>query len=177
MKTASDIRTLTKASFHRLGPLAVALFAALAGFEAAAVPIAPGELVAPKFEIVGGTLNFTVQPSVAGRSYQLQYSDTLEGGTWRDLGGAASGDGNNLVMTTPYPVGANKKPFWPPHPAAFLMRNFSRDSGCPKRSSLGARAFRARPSTRSSKAGGRSKPRWPTRLGCSSAWTRNFGST
>ena len=66
-------------------------------------PIDPSELVAPKVEIVGGNLNFTVQPSVAGRSYLLQYSDTLKGGAWLDLGGSVIGDGNNLVMSTPTP--------------------------------------------------------------------------
>ena len=111
MKTSSDIRTLKQPSFHRFGPLAVALFAALTVFETTAGPIAPGELVAPKFEIVGGNLNFTVQPSVAGRSYLLQYSDTLKGGTWLDLGGSVIGDGNNLVMSTPYTAGVSRRFF------------------------------------------------------------------
>lgn len=75
------------------------------------MPIAPGELVAPKIEIVGGTLNLTVQPSVAGRSYQLQHSDALEGGTWLSLGEAVIGDGNNLVMTTPYAPGVSRRFF------------------------------------------------------------------
>ncbi len=87
----------------------VALFAALTVFAAGAEPIAPGELVAPKLEIVGGNLNFTVQPSVAGRSYLLQYADTLQGGTWQNLGGVVIGDGNNLVISTPYTSGVPRR--------------------------------------------------------------------
>jgi formylglycine-generating enzyme required for sulfatase activity len=87
----------------------VALCAALAVFAAGAEPIAPGELVAPKFEIVGGSLNFTVQPSVAGRSYLLQYADTLQGGAWQDLGGVVIGDGNNLVITTSQTAGVPRR--------------------------------------------------------------------
>jgi formylglycine-generating enzyme required for sulfatase activity len=43
---------------------------------AAAVTIAPSELVAPKIEIVGGLVKITIEPSVAGRIYQLQISDS-----------------------------------------------------------------------------------------------------
>lgn len=92
-----------------LGGIVVALFAAMAVFVMGAEPIAPGELVAPKFEIVGGNLNFTVQPSVAGRSYLLQYADTLQGGTWQDLGDVVIGDGNNLVLTTPQTAGVPRR--------------------------------------------------------------------
>jgi hypothetical protein len=63
--------------------------------------IAAGELVAPKMEISGGNLNFTVQPSVDGRNYQLQYSDTLMTGTWLNLGSLRVGDGNILTISTP----------------------------------------------------------------------------
>jgi hypothetical protein len=48
-------------------------------------PIGPGKLLAPKIAISGGNLNFTVQPSVAGRRYQLQSSDTMASGTWQAL--------------------------------------------------------------------------------------------
>ena len=65
-------------------------------------PISPGELVAPKIGIMGGNVNFTVQPSVAGRGYQLQYSDTMAAGTWQDLGVQRAGDGADLVITIPY---------------------------------------------------------------------------
>jgi len=71
--------------------------------------IAPGELVAPKMEISGGNLNFTIQPSLSGRNYQLQYSDTMQVGTWTDLGVVRSGDGSNLVISTPYVAGASRR--------------------------------------------------------------------
>ncbi len=109
MTTSSGFKTLRRPSRHRLGPLVVSLFAALTVFATGAQSIAPGELVAPKLEIVGGDLNFTVQPSVAGRSYLLQYADTLEGGTWQDLGGVVIGDGNNLVISTPHTAGVPRR--------------------------------------------------------------------
>jgi hypothetical protein len=65
-------------------------------------PIGAGELVAPAIAITGGNLNFTVRPSVAGRRYQLQVSDTLAAGTWQDVGVQRLGDGANLVITIPY---------------------------------------------------------------------------
>jgi hypothetical protein len=109
LKPYAERRDHQQIGRHRLGPLVVSLFAALTGFATGAEPIAPGELVAPKLEIVGGNLNFTVQPSVAGRSYQLQYADTLQGGTWQDLGGAVIGDGNNLVISTPQTAGVPRR--------------------------------------------------------------------
>jgi len=86
--------------------------ALLAGMFAAPVAhaeIAPGELVAPKIEISGGNLNFTVQPSVAGRNYQLQYSDTMATGNWTDIGVGCAGDGSNLVISTPCAPGVARR--------------------------------------------------------------------
>ncbi len=91
--------------------LMIALLGGITTFEVRAEPVGQDELLAPKFETVGGNLNFTVQPSVGGRSYQLQYSDTLEGGSWQDLGGPVTGDGNILVLTTPYPAGVLRRYF------------------------------------------------------------------
>jgi formylglycine-generating enzyme required for sulfatase activity len=108
-KLYAERRNLQQPGRHRFGPLVVALFAALTFFATGGEPIAPGELVAPKLEIVGGNLNFTVQPSVAGRSYLLQYADTLQGGTWQDLGSAVIGNGNNLVITTPRTAGVTRR--------------------------------------------------------------------
>lgn len=71
--------------------------------------IQPEELVAPKMEISGADLNFTVQPSLPGRNYQLQYSDTMAGGTWQDLGVVRSGDGTNLAIATPYVAGVTRR--------------------------------------------------------------------
>ncbi|MCX6878552.1 MAG: hypothetical protein NTW21_32770, partial [Verrucomicrobia bacterium] len=64
-------------------------------------PIAPGELLAPQIAISGGNLTFTVRPSVAGRRYQLQQSDTMESGSWIDVGPVFLGDGADLVITIP----------------------------------------------------------------------------
>ncbi|MCX6875127.1 MAG: formylglycine-generating enzyme family protein [Verrucomicrobia bacterium] len=83
--------------------LAVAvLFAAGCGVAHAQPPIAPGELVAPEVGVVGGNVTLTVRPSVAGRSYKLEYSGTLEDDTWQDPGVVRVGDGNDLAITTPY---------------------------------------------------------------------------
>ena len=71
--------------------------------------IPPEELVAPKLEISGGNLNFTVRPSVPGRNYQLQVSETMAGGSWHDLSVARSGDGSNLVISTSYVAGAPRR--------------------------------------------------------------------
>jgi formylglycine-generating enzyme required for sulfatase activity len=71
-------------------------------FTTAVAPLAPGELVAPGIALSGGSLNFTVKASVAGRKYQLQVSDTLAAGTWQDVGAQRIGDGANLVIAIPY---------------------------------------------------------------------------
>lgn len=71
--------------------------------------VAPTELVAPKMEITDGNLNFTIQPSVSGRNYQLQWSDSMESGTWTDVGVVRSGDGANIVISTPQVVGVQKR--------------------------------------------------------------------
>jgi hypothetical protein len=65
-------------------------------------PLGPRELVAPRIAISGGNVDFTVQPSVAGRTYQLQVSDTMAAGTWQDVGEERVGDGNDLVISIPY---------------------------------------------------------------------------
>jgi sulfatase modifying factor 1 len=65
-------------------------------------PLALGELLAPRMAITGGNVNLTVQPSVAGRSYQLQVSETMAAGSWQDLGAVRMGDGNDLVFSVPY---------------------------------------------------------------------------
>jgi formylglycine-generating enzyme len=71
--------------------------------------IAPGELVAPKIEISGGNVNLTVQPSVSGRNYKLEYSGTMAVDTWQDPGVVRVGDGGNLVITTPYEPGMPRR--------------------------------------------------------------------
>ena len=63
-------------------------------------PIRPAELVGPKIHIDGDVLGLTVEPSVAGRHYQLQQCDTLVGGTWVVVGPVHLGDGTNLTIDT-----------------------------------------------------------------------------
>lgn len=71
--------------------------------------IAPSELVTPKLEISGSDINFTVQPSASGRNYQLQCSDTMENGTWTDVGVVRSGNDGNLVISTPYESAVHRR--------------------------------------------------------------------
>lgn len=76
---------------------------------AARAQIAPGELSAPSLTISDGNLNFIVHSSVSGRNYQLQYCDTLADGTWQDLGVVRSGDGSDLVISTPNIAGVARR--------------------------------------------------------------------
>jgi formylglycine-generating enzyme required for sulfatase activity len=100
---------------------------ALAAAPATHAEIAPGELVAPKMEISGGNVNFTIQPSVSGRNYQLQYSDTMADGTWTNVGVLRSGDGDDLVISTPYESAVQRRFFRitlveaTPSPAGFSL--------------------------------------------------------
>ena len=96
-------------------------------FTTAEVPISPVEMVAPKIEISGGNVTFAIQPSVAGRAYQLQYSDTMANGTWQDLGVLRIGDGNKLVITISYVTGVPRRFYRlalagsPPAPEGFTL--------------------------------------------------------
>ena len=83
---------------HRLMAAVLALVAG----GAVDAQIASEELTAPKFQISGNDLIFSVQPSVYGRTYQLQWSETMATGTWQDLEALRTGDGNNLDITTAY---------------------------------------------------------------------------
>lgn len=71
--------------------------------------IAASELVAPKLRISGGSLNFTIEPSVTGRNYQLQESDGMVPGTWQNLGPEHIGDGGPLVVTVPCEPAARRR--------------------------------------------------------------------
>ncbi|MCX6873900.1 MAG: SUMF1/EgtB/PvdO family nonheme iron enzyme [Verrucomicrobia bacterium] len=99
----------TSPCFSNARLVVAALFAAGCGVAHAQPPIAPGELVAPEVGVVGGNVTLTVRPSVAGRSYKLEYSGTLEGDTWQDPGVVRVGDGNDLVITTPYEPGMPRR--------------------------------------------------------------------
>ncbi|MCX6873903.1 MAG: SUMF1/EgtB/PvdO family nonheme iron enzyme [Verrucomicrobia bacterium] len=99
----------TSPCFSNARFVVAALFAAGCGVAHAQPPITPGELVAPEVGVVGGNVTLTVRPSVAGRSYNLEYSGTLEGGTWQDPGVVRVGDGNALVITSPYETGMPRR--------------------------------------------------------------------
>ena len=57
------------------------------------------ELAAPKINISGTNVNFTISASVLGRSYQLQSCDDLPGANWQNSGLTQVGTGNNLVIS------------------------------------------------------------------------------
>ena len=97
-------------------PLPLALFAtAVAAFAPvvnAQTPITPGELVGPKVGISGGNISFSVQTSVVGRRYQLQGSDSMASGSWQDVGAERTGDGNTVVISTPYDPAVRHRFYW-----------------------------------------------------------------
>jgi formylglycine-generating enzyme required for sulfatase activity len=58
--------------------------------------------VAPRIAIAGAVVNLTVSPTVAGRRYQVQRSDTLANGSWVNVGVESVGDGSTLVIPLAY---------------------------------------------------------------------------
>lgn len=93
-------------------PVAIAALLAIPlGHTQALTPIQPEELVAPAFEITGGVLEATVRHSVAGRIYQLQVSENLTESGWQDIENEATGDGNDLTITTAHTPGAPRRFF------------------------------------------------------------------
>ena len=50
----------------------------------------------------GANLLFAVHPSVTNLAYQLQSSPTLADGTWQDMEATRTGEGNRLILATPY---------------------------------------------------------------------------
>ena len=72
-------------------------------------PVGPEELQAPQMQIDGTNINLTVQPSVAGRQYQLQTRNDLINGIWQDTGPVWIGDGNNLIIFTPFDTNATSQ--------------------------------------------------------------------
>jgi autotransporter-associated beta strand protein len=66
-------------------------------------PISAAETGASSgIRITGGTGTVIFKASVAGHYYQLQYSDSLAGGTWTDYGTAQPGTGGDLIFAAPY---------------------------------------------------------------------------
>jgi len=90
----SSRKTMKPQDPHSRRALAAGAAAFLAAFHGlacvtAAPPIDPSELVAPRVVLVDGDVEFTIEPTVSGRRYQLQQSATLEGGSWVGLVHAA----------------------------------------------------------------------------------------
>ncbi len=67
-----------------------------------APPVGAQELKSPQMQIAGTNVNLTIKPSVPGRSYQLQTRTDLSTGSWQNIGPVWVGDGNDLVITTPF---------------------------------------------------------------------------
>jgi sulfatase modifying factor 1 len=86
--------------------------AALTGGAHTQTPIDPVELVAPAVELSGGNVNLTVQPSVAGRRYQLQYSDSLTPAVWENSGVERVGDGGSMVLSIAYDPAVPQRFYW-----------------------------------------------------------------
>jgi hypothetical protein len=63
------------------------------------LPISQAELVAPQFAISGDDISLTVSRTVPGRTYQLQYSQTLQPGSWINLGQVQTGDGTGVTLS------------------------------------------------------------------------------
>ena len=61
-------------------------------------PVAASELSAPRFTLSSGSAQVTIA-TLAGRTYQLQRSDTLAAGSWVNVGSAISGTGGNVALT------------------------------------------------------------------------------
>lgn len=58
------------------------------------------ERMAPRMATTGDNIDFTIDPSIYGRRYQLQQRETLESGNWVDEGPEYEGNGGSLVIRT-----------------------------------------------------------------------------
>jgi hypothetical protein len=65
--------------------------------------------------VSGEVVKITVEPSVAGRIYQLQASENLTAPSWQNLENEATGDGNSLSITTAHIQGAPRRGPQPRH--------------------------------------------------------------
>jgi len=63
--------------------------------------IVPAELEGPRIEVAGSTIGLTIAQSRMGRRYQLQSSETLEPGSWINVGAEALGHGGSLTLSIP----------------------------------------------------------------------------
>jgi hypothetical protein len=65
-------------------------------------PPGADEAAAPGLRIVGGVAELTVAQSITGWRYQVQQSDTLEAGSWINVGPERIGAGGPLVIQIPH---------------------------------------------------------------------------
>lgn len=63
--------------------------------------ITPAELAGPQIEASANAIGLTIAHSKMGRRYQLQYSDTLQSGSWTNVGPEALGHGGSLALSVP----------------------------------------------------------------------------
>lgn len=64
------------------------------------------------FSLAEGNARVTIQSSVIGHTYQLQYRDELMMGAWQSYGAAQSGTGADLMLTMPVDTAATLKRFY-----------------------------------------------------------------
>ncbi len=65
-------------------------------------PIQAGETAAPLFTMSGSNMNMTVNSSVPGRIYQVQFSYDLSADSWQNLGSPYYGNGAGLLISIPF---------------------------------------------------------------------------
>lgn len=75
----------------------------------APVPITEEELRAPEIHLTGGNTNITIDLSVSGHLYQLQYSDNLAVETWQNHGPPQTGTGGPLEFIMPVEPDAGRR--------------------------------------------------------------------
>lgn len=73
----------------------------LSALAATADPISDAELRAPRIEWSASEVYITYDPTVIGRRYQLQFSETMRSDDWRNFGSVLTGSGGPLGITIP----------------------------------------------------------------------------
>ena len=61
-------------------------------------PVTADEQHPPTATLTGGSLQLRVHPTVPGRTYQLQRSDTLLPNSWIDLSPMQTGNGSDVIL-------------------------------------------------------------------------------
>ena len=65
------------------------------------IPIEDQELAAPQIQLGEDVVEFVIAPTVYGRRYQLQQSETLTSGHWDDVVAERVGNGEPLIIQIP----------------------------------------------------------------------------